>query len=259
MAIIKYIVFSVGRATAVLSDFFAYCQAWILTHSFKGRKGEIKVSGILSLLPRNNYILLNDLLLPINEEGHTIQIDHVVVSSYGVFVIETKNYSGTIYGTEKKEYWSQYLGHKMCEFRNPILQNNAHVKCLQKMFVQFGDIHLIPIVVFVGDAKLKVKTQSSVVSGLVSLVYEVIRHRTYYLMPLQQTYIVNCLELCNLSSTINNYEHRKVAIQKAERAKQRILEGRCPRCGGMLVPRHGKYGEFIGCENYPNCRYTVNL
>ena len=32
----------------------------------------------------------------------------------------------------------------------------------------------------------------------------------------------------------------------------------CPRCGGKLVKRHGRYGDFYGCENYykSNCRYT---
>ncbi|MFH1207841.1 MAG: restriction endonuclease [Patescibacteria group bacterium] len=30
----------------------------------------------------------------------------------------------------------------------------------------------------------------------------------------------------------------------------------CPRCGGMLQERHGKFGEFIGCGNYPKCKFT---
>ena len=34
---------------------------------------------------------------------------------------------------------------------------------------------------------------------------------------------------------------------------------RCPRCGGMLVERNGKYGKFLGCEHYPKCLYTRNM
>lgn len=33
----------------------------------------------------------------------------------------------------------------------------------------------------------------------------------------------------------------------------------CPRCGGELRKRNGKFGEFFGCSNYPACRYTRNI
>jgi DNA topoisomerase I len=34
------------------------------------------------------------------------------------------------------------------------------------------------------------------------------------------------------------------------------MEGKCPRCGGNLVEREGKFGKFLGCRNYPKCKFT---
>lgn len=59
----------------------------------KGKLGEAKVSHIVGRLPKEDYVVLDDLMLT-NKYGSTTQIDHVVVSRYGIFVIETKNYKG---------------------------------------------------------------------------------------------------------------------------------------------------------------------
>lgn len=57
--------------------------------------------------------MLNDIMLP-TEKG-TSQIDHVIISSYRVFVIETKNYSGWIHGSENSEDWMQTIYSQMKE------------------------------------------------------------------------------------------------------------------------------------------------
>ena len=93
---------------------------------FRGKKGELSVRMWLKLLSSDQYKIINDLL--ISSHGHTSQIDHVVVSEYGIFVIETKNYQGWIYGGNYSEYWTQNIfGHKY-ELRNPILQNQGHIR-----------------------------------------------------------------------------------------------------------------------------------
>lgn len=75
----------------------------------KGKRGEISVAGILKALPKKEYRVINDIVLP-TPYGSS-QIDHVVVSPYGLFVIETKNYMGWIYGSEFGEYWTKmYMG-----------------------------------------------------------------------------------------------------------------------------------------------------
>ena len=54
---------------------------------------------------------MNNVILEV-EYGNTTQIDHILINEYGVFVIETKNYKGVVYGTEGKNYWKQYLKNK---------------------------------------------------------------------------------------------------------------------------------------------------
>ena len=92
--------------------FFAVCIAvgfiWgKLETKVKGRIGEKKVAKILKSLPETEYRVLSNVML---ETSHgTTQIDHVVVSVYGIFVIETKNYKGWIVGSEYSETWTQNL------------------------------------------------------------------------------------------------------------------------------------------------------
>jgi len=71
----------------------------------KGWLGEKTVSLYLHMLPQTEYAVMNDVIL--STDTGTTQIDHVVVSFYGIFVIETKNYKGWIYGNEDSEQWTQ--------------------------------------------------------------------------------------------------------------------------------------------------------
>ena len=71
----------------------------------KGRCGEKHVASILRRLPSSKYKVINNLLL--NYRGHTSEIDHVVISPYAIFIIETKSYTGLIYGNERSEYWTK--------------------------------------------------------------------------------------------------------------------------------------------------------
>ncbi len=122
---------------------FALVIIWRRT---KGKRGEKQVSALLSLLPKKDYLVINDLLL--QSGGHSTQIDHVVVSVYGIFVIETKYYQGWIYGGENSEFWTQNIyGHKY-ELRNPLRQNQGHIKAIQRLLVTDGTIPIHNIVAF---------------------------------------------------------------------------------------------------------------
>ena len=52
--------------------------------------------------------------------------------------------------------------------------------------------------------------------------------------------------------------HRRYVESQALRNRESISKGRCPRCGGKIVLRHGSYGSFYGCSNYPKCKFTMN-
>lgn len=110
------------------NDFDAY---------LKGVSGEDKIARILSRLDKDEYIVINNVLLkrPYARMGEvpTAQIDHIVVSVYGIFTVETKNYSGKIYGYESSKTWSVYMGGKKYTFVNPLRQNHGHSKTIQQL------------------------------------------------------------------------------------------------------------------------------
>ena len=55
----------------------------------------------------SEYYVMDDVVL--NTVRGTTQIDHIVISKYGVFVIETKNYRGIIYGNDDSKKWNQNI------------------------------------------------------------------------------------------------------------------------------------------------------
>lgn len=97
---------------------------------------------------------MNDVLLR-SSKGLTSQIDHLVLSEYGIFVIETKNYKGWIFGNEKAENWMQVIFKEKHQFRNPVKQNWSHIYALKSVLSDFPCAKYFPIVVFSGSATLK--------------------------------------------------------------------------------------------------------
>lgn len=75
----------------------------------RGRRGENRVKWVIGETIENDQYVINDLILM--NDGKTTQIDHIVINPRGVFVIETKNYSGEIYGNENQREWTQVLAY----------------------------------------------------------------------------------------------------------------------------------------------------
>ena len=100
----------------------------ILSPRLKGRKGEIVVARILGKTISGRQYVINDLLFS-DQLGHSCQIDHIYINRYGIWIIETKNYSGQIYGTIDQREWTQVLayGNTKNHFYNPIKQNTTHI------------------------------------------------------------------------------------------------------------------------------------
>jgi len=119
----------------------------------KGHIGESRLAGQLNKLDDKEYKVLNDIF--IRTSRGSSQIDHIVISTYGLFVIETKNYSGWIHGNESSEYWTQTFYKSRDKFRNPIKQNWSHIYALKEVLSNFRHITYHPIIVFVGSGELK--------------------------------------------------------------------------------------------------------
>ncbi len=102
---------------------------------WKGKAGEKLVKRILSKLDPKSYYVLHDVTVH-TEYGDTTQIDHIVIAETGVFVIETKNYEGWIYGNEKSARWTQGIFRKKSSFQNPFRQNYKHIKAIEWVMEQ---------------------------------------------------------------------------------------------------------------------------
>ena len=129
----------------------------------KGKMGEFAVSAHVKLyLNKDHYILLNDCTLP-DEQNQTTQIDHILLSPFGVFVIETKNYKGWIFGGERQKMWTQKIYKKSFKFQNPLHQNYKHQKVLEAILADIVDPALIhSVVVFMPDCEFKTQMPQNV-------------------------------------------------------------------------------------------------
>lgn len=132
----------------------------------KGKMGEFAVSAHVKLyLDKDHYILLNDCTLP-DEQNQTTQIDHILLSPFGVFVIETKNYKGWIFGGERQKMWTQKIYKKSFKFQNPLHQNYKHQKVLEAVLADILDPALIhSVVVFMPDCEFKTQMPPNVFQG----------------------------------------------------------------------------------------------
>lgn len=132
---------------------------------FKGKLAEKTTSFGMSLkLDPSVYRVFNDLIIP-DKKGET-QIDHVVVSKYGIFVIEVKNYNGWIFGNKDDAYWTQVIFKEKHRFQNPLRQNYRHIMALSE-YLGLDKNYFYSIVFFPGDAEFKTEMPENVIkSGL---------------------------------------------------------------------------------------------
>ena len=223
----------------------------------KGVIGEKIVIKQLNRLDIEEYKILNDIMIKTNN-GST-QIDHIVISKFGIFVIETKNYKGWIHGSESSEYWTQSIYKKKVKFRNPIRQNCGHIYALKSLLSEYAEVPYYSIVVFSGSAKLKnVNSETKVIYD-----YELYRRISDFkgILKLSKrdiNIISTKISEANIEDKNINKEHIKQIRNNVHERKQKEQMMICPKCNGTLVRRTGKYGVFYGCSNYPKCRYTLN-
>jgi hypothetical protein len=114
-------------------------------------------------LPPESWHLLNNVTLQL-EDG-TTQIDHVLVSRFGVFVIETKHYKGWIFGDANSKQWTQVIFKRKHRFQNPLHQNYKHLRAVQNLLDFLPPERVTGVIVFTGDAEFK----SSQPTGVYSL------------------------------------------------------------------------------------------
>ena len=211
--------------TLVIIAIFIFLGFWL--RRSKGRIGEHRVAHILSKLPKDRYRVINNLLLR-TSSGSTTQIDHQ-----------------NIYGNKHT-------------LRNPILQNAGHVRVLRQLLKDYGDIPFIPIVAFSRQASLGISAGTPVIYW--NQIWSVIsQFKVKRIPPDALPGICNKLIESNIPDSKENRREHIHNVRSYEcKRNLAVASGKCPRCGGELVLRHGKYGSFYGCFNYPRCKFTTH-
>ena len=226
---------------------------------FKGVLGEFIVNVLAKMmLDKKEYHLMKNVTLP-TPDG-TTQIDHVIVSKYGVFVIETKNMKGWIFGSSNQKVWTQKIFKHSSKFQNPLHQNYKHVKTL-KDFLNLNDNQIHSLVVFIGEAIFKTEMPENVTYGG-GYIRFIKARKNPVLSDIEVNKIIQQIESGRLAQSFKtNREHVKhVKNIVAEKKK----ETSCPKCGNSMVLREIKKGadkgkKFWGCSSFPKCRGIINV
>lgn len=127
--------------------------AFLASPRFRGNIAETRVRRILAAgLEKNRYTILNDVTIP--SSGGTMHIDHIVVSRFGIFVIESQHASGWVSGGEFQERWKQYHLRRFTRFDNPMHRNSLQIQALENL-LKVPALMLHPVVVMVGQKGFK--------------------------------------------------------------------------------------------------------
>ncbi|MBR9910332.1 MAG: nuclease [Gammaproteobacteria bacterium] len=237
---------------AILAGLFK--SAW-----FKGISGEFRVNTAARLfLPKDEYHLIKDVTLP-TDDG-TTQIDHILVARYGVFVIETKNMTGWIFGSANQKTWTQRIYKHTQKFQNPLHQNYKHTKTLEALLdIPASAIH--SLVVFVGDSTFKTDIPDNVMHTGGYIRYVKSRREVVLSQADVDEVITQIGQLGLQRGMATNRQHVRHLRQKNTPSPPATPS--CPKCGGAMVPRTARKGknagsEFWGCGTFPVCRGLVN-
>lgn len=130
------------------------------TFNYQNEGEELVRRTVLANFNSGDYHLMNHITL--SAVGGTTQVDHILVSRFGVFVIETKNYNGWIFANPSNGTWTQVLFRAKFKFQNPIIQNRRHVQAVRTLLDFLPQDAIQSAVVFVGEAEFKTDVPSGV-------------------------------------------------------------------------------------------------
>lgn len=263
---------------------FDYILDSIFDSDWVGRRGEKlteKELNLVKLFGRNGKVLRN-IYVP-KQNGETSEIDVVFITQKGIFVIESKNYSGWIFGDENDVKWTSVLPNKQKNsFYNPIRQNRTHIKWLGRYLGE--EIPLFSLIVFSERCELKKVTVESKdikvikrdrIYATIRAIWESVgdalseeRVNAIYAKLQPLTNVDTATKAAHIKSINDKYKtetpkpgKESADAQKPEAAENVLI---CPQCGKKLVERTARKGSsagnrFYGCSGFPQCRYTKNI
>ncbi|SEL50461.1 Topoisomerase DNA binding C4 zinc finger [Atopomonas hussainii] len=219
----------------------------------KGYIGELVVRLIARIkLDQHTYRRLHNVTL--NTPDGTTQIDHVFLSPYGIFVLETKNMRGWIFGSEKQAQWTQKLYQRSFKFQNPLRQNYKHLKALEAT-LGVNPEHLHSLISFVGGSTFKTAMPANVTQGIGFIRYI----QSFQQLVFSATEVDALLHTLQTGRRAPTLATHREHVQNLKRRSDPTAERLCPKCGSALLIRTVKSGakagqQFWGCSGFPKCR-----
>ena len=226
---------------------------------FKGILGEFQVNLLIRfLLPKDTYHLLKNITFP--TENGTTQIDHILVSKYGVFIIETKNMKGWIFGSANQKQWTQKIFRHTSKFQNPIHQNYKHVKTLESC-LNIPAETIFSVIVFIGDSTFKTAMPSNVTYAGGCIKY-VKSKKSEVLSQGQIRDVIATIQAGRLKPSMKVNRAHVAHVKEIVESKKNNVD--CPKCGSSMLIRETKKGanvggSFWGCSMFPKCRGIVKI
>ena len=224
-----------------------------LRPKIKGLMGELKTKLTLRyFLSSKDYHFFDNFI--IKDESDSTQIDHIIVSKYKIFVVETKEMDGWIFGNEKSANWTQTFYNNKKQFQNPLRQNYKHTMSLSK-YLDIAHDKTKSIVIFWGGCKFKTEMPENVIRGGFNGGAKYIERFSEIVFTDEEV-----LNICNKLKSGKAEMGILSGRQHTQSLKKRFESDTvCPKCGGNLLERSGAKGAFIGCDNYPKCRFTKEI
>lgn len=229
----------------------------LLHYENKGQFGEYATEFALTNDNIKGYSKsLHNAYLP--NKGKTTELDVLMIHEKGIFVFESKNYSGWIFGSADQQKWTQALrGGEKNQFYNPIKQNEIHRKALAE-FLGVPLDYISSYIIFSNRCELKKVPDDTPVCKIV--------RRERLLRKLRSDLDVKTIlftqnEVDAIYTKLQGQANVTAEIKEKhiEEIKERTEGTVCPFCGKQLVLRNGKYGSFYGCTGYPQCRFTRQI
>lgn len=256
-----------------------------------GEKLTERKLNLINLFGRKGKTLKN-IYIP-KDNGETSEIDLVYITQKGIFVIESKNYSGWIFGDAYSQYWTSSLpnGEKN-RFYSPLKQNRTHIKWLSSYMANYSSISIpmFSIIVFSDRCELKkVPTDSpeAIICKRESLYWRI--RKIWDVLPdilsdtdIEVTYntlsnltnVTEAQKQAHIDNINKNINKGRSHVQQHAAPPPLIVQNTpvspeatvpcCPKCGSQLVLRTAKKGnnagnQFYGCSNFPKCRYIQGV